>query len=140
MKETILIIGSNGQIGTELATALRKRFGARNVVTSDIHKPANPQHDEIFEHINVLDKESLKALFVKYRPRQVYLLAAILSAVGEQYPQKAWDLNINGLLNVLDLCLTLGIKKVFWPSSIAVFGPHSPKSHAPQHCTMDPKS
>ncbi|NGM63231.1 NAD-dependent epimerase/dehydratase family protein [Sphingobacterium sp. SGG-5] len=140
MKETILIIGSNGQIGTELAIALRKKFGASSVITSDIRKPENLQSDEIFEQVNVLDKEGLKSLFVKHQPTQIYLLAAMLSAVGEQYPQKAWDLNMNGLLNVLDLCLVLGIKKVFWPSSIAVFGPHSPKSDTPQHCIMDPNS
>ncbi len=140
MKETILIIGSNGQIGTELAIALRKKFGVSSVITSDIKKPTNPEYDEIFEPINVLDKDSLKALFIKHKPTQVYLLAAMLSAIGEQYPQKAWDLNMNGLLNVLDLCRELEIKKLFWPSSIAVFGPHSPKSNTPQHCIMDPNS
>ncbi len=140
MKDTIIIIGSNGQIGTELAIALRKKFGVSNVITSDIREPQQIGSDEKFETINVLDKEGLKNLFIKYKPTQVYLLAAMLSAVGEQYPQKAWDLNMNGLLNVLDLCLELGVKKVFWPSSIAVFGPHSPKIETPQYCTMDPNS
>ncbi|SJN20261.1 UDP-glucose 4-epimerase related protein [Sphingobacterium sp. JB170] len=134
------MIGANGQIGTELAVALRQKFGSENVITSDLREPRSPKEGEIFEIINVLDKPALKALFEKYKPTQVYLLAAMLSATGEQYPMKAWDLNMNGLLNVLDLALELGIKKIFWPSSIAVFGPHSPKQNTPQYCIMDPNS
>ncbi|MFZ4862632.1 NAD-dependent epimerase/dehydratase family protein [Sphingobacterium sp. Mn56C] len=140
MKETVIILGSNGQIGTELAIALREKFGVENVVTTDIREPQNLGSHDIFHPINVLDKEALKALFLTYKPTQVYLLAAMLSATGEQYPQKAWDLNMNGLLNVLDLAVELGIKKIFWPSSIAVFGPHSPKVNTPQYCVMDPNS
>ncbi len=134
------MIGANGQIGTELAAALRQKFGNEKVITSDLREPQNPKDGEIFETINVLDKSALKALLEKYKPTQVYLLAAMLSATGEQYPMKAWDLNMNGLLNVLDLALELGIKKIFWPSSIAVFGPHSPKKDTPQYCVMDPNS
>lgn len=140
MKETIIMIGSNGQIGTELAIALREKFGKSNVITSDIREPQSLGEGEIFETINVLDKDGLKSLFEKYKPTQIYLLAAMLSATGEQYPQKAWDLNMNGLLNVLNLCVELGIKKIFWPSSIAVFGPNSPKTFTPQYCVMDPNS
>lgn len=140
MKERIIMIGANGQIGSELAAALRQKFGKDNVITSDLREPKNPKEGEIFETINVLDKPALKALLEKYKPTQIYLLAAMLSATGEQYPMKAWDLNINGLLNVLDLSLELGIKKIFWPSSIAVFGPHSPKKETPQYCIMDPNS
>lgn len=141
MKETIIILGSNGQIGTELAIALRTKFGVENVITSDIREPKSIGEGEIFETINVLDKEGIKNLFEKYKPTQVYLLAAMLSATGEQYPQKAWDLNMNGLLNVLDLAVELGtIKKIFWPSSIAVFGPNSPKIDTPQYCVMDPNT
>ncbi len=140
MTETIVLLGSNGQIGSELAVALRAKFGVSNVITSDIREPKNLGEGEIFEAINVLDKEALKLLFEKHKPTQVYLLAAMLSATGEQYPLKAWDLNMNGLLNVLNLCVELGIKKVFWPSSIAVFGPHSPKVNTPQYCVMDPNS
>lgn len=140
MKETIFLIGSNGQIGTELALALRQKFGSEHVITSDIRAPKTIAEGEIFETINVLDKDRLKELLIQYKPTQIYLLAAMLSAVGEQYPQKAWDLNMNGLLNVLDLCVELGIKKVFWPSSIAVFGPNSPKVDTPQYCVMDPNS
>lgn len=140
MKERIIMIGANGQIGSELAAALRQKFGNENVITSDIREPNNQNEGEIFETINVLDKEALKALFKKYKPTQIYLLAAMLSATGEQYPQKAWDLNMNGLLHVLDLALELGINKIFWPSSIAVFGPHSPKKDTAQYCIMDPTS
>lgn len=134
------MIGANGQIGSELAAALRQKFGNENVITSDIREPNNQNEGEVFETINVLDKEALKALFEKYKPTQIYLLAAMLSATGEQYPQKAWDLNMNGLLHVLDLALELGINKIFWPSSIAVFGPHSPKKDTAQYCIMDPTS
>jgi nucleoside-diphosphate-sugar epimerase len=140
MKEVILMIGANGQIGSELADALRVKFGNENVITSDIREPKEIAAGEIFETLNVLDKEAIKALILKYKPTQIYLLAAMLSATGEQYPQKAWDLNMNGLLNVLDLAVELGIKKIFWPSSIAVFGPHSPKIDTPQYCVMDPNS
>ncbi|HLS94542.1 nucleoside-diphosphate-sugar epimerase [Sphingobacterium allocomposti] len=140
MKERIIIIGANGQIGSELAVALRQKFGTGNVITSDIRHPETLKEGEIFETINVLDKEALKSLLTKHQPTQIYLLAAMLSATGEQYPQKAWDLNMNGLLNVLDLALELGIKKIFWPSSIAVFGPHSPKQNTEQYCIMDPNS
>lgn len=140
MGERILILGANGQIGSELAAALRLKFGADNVITSDIREPRERAEQEIFELVNVLDKERVRHLFEQYQPTQVYLLAAMLSATGEQYPQKAWDLNMNGLLNVLDLAVELDIKKVFWPSSIAVFGPHSPKVDTPQYCVMDPNS
>lgn len=140
MKESIIMIGANGQIGTELAAALRKKYGAENVVTSDIRQPQAIAEDEIFETINVLDQDALIALFEKYKPTQVYLLAAMLSATGEQYPMKAWDLNMNGLLNVLNLCVEHKVQKVFWPSSIAVFGPHSPKENTDQYCVMDPNT
>ena len=112
MKERIVMIGANGQIGSELAAALRRKFGNENVVTSDIKEPQVLKEGEIFEVVNVLDKPALKALLTKYEPTQVYLLAAMLSATGEQHPQKAWDLNMNGLLNVLDLALELDIKKI----------------------------
>ncbi|WP_344673350.1 NAD-dependent epimerase/dehydratase family protein [Sphingobacterium kyonggiense] len=140
MKECILMIGANGQIGSELAAALRLKFGNENVITSDIRAPKEIASGEIFETLNVLDKEAIRALIQKYKPTQIYLLAAMLSATGEQYPMKAWDLNMNGLLNVLDLAVEFGIKKIFWPSSIAVFGPHSPKEQTPQYCVMDPNS
>ena len=140
MEEVILMIGANGQIGTELAAALRVKFGQNSVITSDIRVPKDPVEGEIFEVLNVLDKQALIALIQKYKPTQIYLLAAMLSATGEQYPQKAWDLNMNGLLNVLDSAIEFVINKIFWPSSIAVFGPNSPKVSTPQYCIMDPNT
>lgn len=139
MQERIIILGSNGQIGTELASALRSTYGNEHVITSDIRNPKYPV-DGPFELLNVLEKKELAAAFKKHQPTQVYLLAAVLSATGEQHPKLAWDLNMNGLLNVLDLCVQFRVKKVFWPSSIAVFGPHSPKVNTPQHTIMDPNT
>lgn len=139
MEESIIIIGSNGQIGTELALALRSKYGVERVVTSDIREPSIAAQGP-FELINVLDKELLRSIFEQYHPTQVYLLAAVLSAVGEQNPKMAWDLNMTGLLNVLDLAVEFNVSKVFWPSSIAVFGPHSPKEDTPQYCIMDPNT
>lgn len=141
MKDIILVLGSNGQIGTELVTSLRANYGSSNVIACDIRRPdyeiknAGP-----FEFVNVLEKDTLQAIFTKYKPTQVYLLAALLSATGEQNPKLAWDLNMNGLLNVLDLALVHKTAKVYWPSSIAVFGPNSPKVNASQYCTMDPNT
>lgn len=140
MNERIIILGANGQIGTELAVSLRQKHGDKNVITSDIREPLYKREGEIFHTQDILDKESLKELFLTYKPTQVYLLAAMLSATAEKYPQKAWELNMDGLLNVLDLAVELGIRQVFWPSSIAVFGPSSPASEAPQYCVMDPNS
>ena len=138
MAETILVLGSNGQIGTELVTALRQINGVNQVIACDIKEPASSSGP--FEFSDVLDKEGLQQLFQKYQPTQVYLLAALLSAVGEQKPKKAWELNMDGLLNVLDLCVDFKVKRVFWPSSIAVFGPHSPRENTPQYCVMDPNT
>jgi nucleoside-diphosphate-sugar epimerase len=141
MADTILVIGSNGQIGTELVTELRKINGENNVVACDIRRPDyDIKNGGPFEFVNVLDKDNLKAIFTKYKPTQVYLLAALLSATGEQNPKLAWDLNMNGLLNVLDFAIDFGTKRIYWPSSIAVFGPNSPKQQTPQFCTMDPNT
>ncbi len=137
----ILIIGANGQIGTELVNTLRKKYGNSQVVASDINPPRNAESQSgPFELVSVTDADALRNIFEKYKPTQVYLLAAILSAAGEQKPKFAWDLNMTGLLNVLDLAVEYKISKVFWPSSIAVFGPHSPKVNTPQYCVMDPNS
>ena len=141
MSDSILVIGSNGQIGTELVTELRKINGENNVVACDIRRPDyDIKNGGPFEFVNVLDKDNLKAIFKKYKPTQVYLLAALLSATGEQNPKLAWDLNMNGLLNVLDFAIDFGTKRIYWPSSIAVFGPNSPKHQTPQFCTMDPNT
>lgn len=139
MQESILVIGSNGQIGTELVTTLRKAHGDDNVIASDIRRPDyDIKNAGPFEFVNVLDKENLKVIFQKYKPTQVYLLAALLSATGEQNPKLAWDLNMNGLLNVLDFALEYKTYRVYWPSSIAAFGPNSPKNNTSQYCVMDP--
>jgi nucleoside-diphosphate-sugar epimerase len=140
-KETILVIGANGQIGTELVAELRSIYGSSQVVACDIRRPDyDVKNAGPFEFVNVLDKENLSTVYSKYKPSQVYLLAAILSATGEQNPKLAWDLNMNGLLNVLDFCIEKGTSKVYWPSSIAAFGPNSPKVNTPQFCTMDPNT
>lgn len=139
--DTIIVIGSNGQIGTDLVAELRNIYGGNNVVAADIKEPDyETLHAGPFEFSDVLDNKKLTALIEKYKPKQVYLLAALLSAVGEQKPKKAWELNMQGLINVLDLALEKNISKVYWPSSIAVFGPNSPKINTPQHCTMDPNT
>jgi len=141
MSEKILVIGANGQIGTELVTALRGIHGAEQVVACDINDPTYAiRNSGPFEYANVLDKENLHQIFNKHQPTQVYLLAAMLSAVGEQKPKLAWDLNMTGLLNVLDFAVEFKVAKVFWPSSIAVFGPHSPQYDTPQFCVMDPNT
>lgn len=141
MSEKILVIGANGQIGTELVTALRNIHGAENVIASDINNPNYAiRNSGPFEFANVLDKDNLHHIFEKHRPTQVYLLAAILSAVGEQKPRMAWDLNMTGLLHILDFAVEFKVAKVFWPSSIAVFGPHSPQYNTPQYCIMDPNT
>ncbi|MES2458304.1 MAG: NAD-dependent epimerase/dehydratase family protein [Bacteroidota bacterium] len=141
MTEKIIVLGSNGQIGTELVTALRKSYGEDQVVACDIRRPDyDIKNSGPFEFVNVLEKETLNHIFKKYKPTQVYLLAALLSATGEQNPKLAWDLNMNGLLNILDLAITYETAKVYWPSSIAVFGPNSPKDLTPQYCVMDPNT
>lgn len=141
MTEKIVVLGSNGQIGTELVTALRAAYGESNVVACDIRRPDyDIKNSGPFEFVNVLEKDILNAIFQKYKPTQVYLLAALLSATGEQNPKLAWDLNMNGLLNILDLAITYKTAKVYWPSSIAVFGPNSPKDLTPQFCVMDPNT
>lgn len=141
MKETIIVIGSNGQIGTELVTELRNIHGENHVVATDIKEPNyDLKHSGPFELSNVLDTNNLKTIIEKYKPTQIYLLAALLSAVGEQKPKKAWELNMEGLINILDCALEYKIHKIYWPSSIAVFGPNSPKENTPQYCAMDPNT
>ena len=140
-KDKIIVIGSNGQIGTELVAKLRNIYGGSNVIASDIKQP---DYDTLnsgpFEYSNVLDTHNLQNMIEKYKPTQFYLLAALLSAVGEQKPKKAWELNMQGLINILDFALEYKVEKVYWPSSIAVFGPNSPKINTPQYCTMDPNT
>ncbi len=132
----ILILGANGQIGTELAEALAQRHGDAAVVTSDL-APQGRLPALRHEALDVTDAAALAAAVKRHGITQIYLLAAALSASGEQHPQWAWHLNMAGLLNVLELARTAKLQRVFWPSSIAAFGPGTP-ADAPQHTVMDP--
>ena len=135
----ILIIGSTGQIGTELFLEYKNKLGADHVVASDIREYTNPVFDGgKFEILDVLDKDRLSEVVEKHQITEIYLLAALLSATAEKNPTFAWQLNMDGLFNVLNLAKEGKIKKVFWPSSIAVFGPSSPKNNTPQDCVMQP--
>jgi nucleoside-diphosphate-sugar epimerase len=141
MADTVLIIGASGQIGTELLVALRQQKGIDKVIASDIRKPENPIFDEgPFEIVDVLDKERLIDVVKKHNIQQIYLLAALLSATAEKNPLFAWQLNMDGLFNVLNLAKEGVVKKIFWPSSIAVFGPTSPRFNTPQYTTMEPST
>lgn len=131
----ILILGANGQIGTELAEALARRYGPAAVVTSDL-APQGRVPGLRHEALDVTDAAALAAAVKRHGITQVYLLAAALSASGEQHPQWAWHLNMTGLLNVLELARTAKLQRVFWPSSIAAFGPGTPADA--QHTVMDP--
>lgn len=134
--EKILIIGSSGQIGTELTEKLQEIYGTENVIASDIREPTN--YDGVFEELDVLDEKRLHEIISNHKVSQVYLLAALLSATAEKNPQFAWKLNMNSLINVLDLAKEKKIKKIYWPSSIAVFGPSTPKENVFQHSVMEP--
>jgi nucleoside-diphosphate-sugar epimerase len=134
----ILVIGAGGQIGIELCEALNIKYGHKNVIASDI-KPIDALPN-IFESLDVLDKNKLLEVVKKHQITDVYLLAALLSATAEKNPDFAWKLNMDGLFNVLNLAKDKIIKKVFWPSSIAVFGPSTPKQNTPQFTIMDPNT
>ena len=141
MSEVILVIGASGQIGTELVVRLREMYGTSNVVASDIQIPSyHVMEGGPFELLDILDKRQIHKVIEKHKITQIYLLAALLSATAEHHPKAAWELNITGLLNILSICCKQNIKKLFWPSSIAVFGPSTPKDHAPQMTVMDPNT
>jgi nucleoside-diphosphate-sugar epimerase len=141
MSETILIIGASGQIGNELTQEMRAIYGNSNVIASDIREGGEEMMTSgPFEIIDATDKEAVLKVVKKYNVSQVYLLAAMLSVTAEQFPKKAWDLNMNSLLGVLDLAKEKHIKQVFWPSSIAVFGPTTPKENTPQKTIMEPST
>ncbi len=135
----ILVTGANGQLGSELAAALVARFGNDAIVTSDIiAKPC--VRGVIHETLDVTDSNALTAIVAKHRITQIYHLAAALSATGEKRPLWAWDLNMRGLLNVLELARDKSLDRVFWPSSIAAFGPTTPKDNTPQQAIMEPST
>jgi nucleoside-diphosphate-sugar epimerase len=139
LKEKILVIGASGQIGVELTLALRKMYGGANVVASDLREQ-NPLLEGTgpYVSLDVMNKEMLHVQVIRQNITQIYLLAAILSATGEKNPPLAWHLNMQGLLNVLDIAKEEKLHKVYWPSSIAVFGPTSPKIMCPQQTIIEP--
>jgi nucleoside-diphosphate-sugar epimerase len=138
-KEKILVIGACGQIGVELTTALRGIYGNDNVLASDLRE----EHDLLkgtgpYVTCDVMNKEMLHVLILRHNITQVYLLAAILSATGEKNPGLAWHINMQSLLNVLEIAKEEKLHKIYWPSSIAVFGPTSPRQNTPQHTVIEP--
>ena len=141
MTPKILIIGACGQIGTELTQKLRSIYGTDNVIASDIRK-LNTEVVESgpFEVVNALDFNQIEHLIEKHNIDEVYLMAALLSATAEKNPAFAWDLNMNSLFHVLNLAKAKKIKKIFWPSSIAVFGPTTPREMTPQFTIMEPST
>lgn len=139
VKEKILVIGASGQIGVELTLALRKIYGGANVVASDLREENPLLHGTgPYVSLDVMNKEMLHVQIIRQNITQVYLLAAILSATGEKNPNLAWSLNMQSLLNVLDIAREEKLHKVYWPSSIAVFGPTSPKHQCPQQTVIEP--
>ncbi len=139
MSSKILIIGACGQIGSELTYKLREIHGNDNVIASDIsYTNLEIVNSGIFEIVDAQDYSSIHICVEKHKIDTIYLMAAMLSATGEKYPMKAWDLNMSSLFNVLNLAKAKFISKVFWPSSIAVFGPTTPKEQTSQHTIMEP--
>jgi len=141
MGHKILILGACGQIGTELTMALRSQYGAHNVVASDI-RPGDTQMmaSGPFEIIDATQIEALEEVVMHHEIDVIYLMAAMLSATAEKFPMRAWELNMNSLFHVLNLAKEKKISRVFWPSSIAVFGPLSPKDNCAQHAIMEPST
>ena len=138
-REKIMVIGASGQIGVELTMALRKLYGPSNVIASDLREENPLLHGTgPYVSIDVMNKEMLHVQVIRQGITQIYLLAAILSATGEKNPGLAWHLNMQGLLNVLDIAKEEKLSKVYWPSSIAVFGPTSPKKNCPQQTIIEP--
>lgn len=137
----ILVIGACGQIGTELVIELRKRFGNEHVIAADIKEFGNEQFlGGPYHKIDVLDRESVRNYIISNEIKEVYLLAALLSATAEKNPDFAWKLNMEGLFTILDLAKEKHLQKIYWPSSIAVFGPTTPKDNTPQYTVMEPST
>lgn len=141
MKKRILIIGASGQIGTELTAFLRKKFGQHKVVASDIKRSdASLTTAGPFEILDATDYDAVEDIVIRHEITEVYLMAAMLSATAEKFPMKAWNLNMSSLFNVLNLARDKKIEKIFWPSSIAVFGPTTVKTATPQRTVMEPST
>jgi nucleoside-diphosphate-sugar epimerase len=135
----ILVLGSCGQIGTELVLALREKFGNQTVIAADL-KEACPAilNNGPYVQLDALDKEGVRSYIIGENIKEVYLLAALLSATAEKNPEFAWRLNMEGLFTILDLAKEGQLQKIFWPSSIAVFGPTTPANQTAQHTVMEP--
>ena len=141
MQKSILIIGACGQIGTELTMALREKHGAHSVIASDIREGSESlMQSGPFELVDATDYAAIEDVVMHYEIEDVYLMAAMLSATAEKFPMRAWNLNMNSLFNVLNLAKDKKIDKVFWPSSIAVFGLSTPRENTPQHTLMEPST
>ena len=141
MQKPILIIGACGQIGTELTMALRNKYGSDNVVASDIREGNEAlMASGPFELLDATNYAAIEDVVMHYEIDEIYLMAAMLSATAEKFPMRAWNLNMNSLFNVLNLAKEKKISKVFWPSSIAVFGPNTPKEDTPQNTVMEPST
>jgi len=139
--EKILVIGAAGQIGSELTLALRKVYGDSNVYATDLRDaPKDIRKSGPFQILDVMDDKRLIHFVIRYKITQIYLLAAVLSGNAEKLPLQAWDINMRSLMNILDLGREVGIKKIFWPSSIAVFGLTTPKINTPQLTIMEPNT
>ncbi|MEL7377798.1 MAG: NAD-dependent epimerase/dehydratase family protein [Bacteroidota bacterium] len=154
-KERILVTGGGGQIGTALSAALREQHGEDNVIVSDIKQPSSsqrlrpaevqssrPQHEKRgrFVMLDILNTQRMAEIIDDYKITQIYHLAAILSATGEWMPEKTWNVNLNAVLELFNLCREKGIKKFFFPSTIAVFGHTTPKDNTPQHTSLEPST
>lgn len=136
-----MVIGCAGQIGSELTIELRKLFGEANVLATDIRTaPEDIMKSGPFEILNVLDDKRLAEVVKQYGITQIYHLAAILSGNAEKKPLPSWEINMKGLMNVLEIARAEKLHRIFWPSSIAVFGPTTPRINTPQHCIMDPNT
>lgn len=132
----ILVTGANGQIGQVLTKRLREIHGSENVLATDITKLEN--YTESFEFFDILNKNRMKEILGDYKITQIYHLAAILSASGEWNPKKTWNINMNGVLTLFSMAEEVGIEKIFYPSTIAVFGKTTPRENTPQHCPLLP--
>lgn len=141
MPKYILIIGACGQIGTELTLTLREKYGSEYVIASDIREGNEDlMQSGPFEILDATNYDALEEVIAYYEISEVYLMAAMLSATAEKFPMRAWNLNMNTLFNVLNLAKEKKIDKIFWPSSIAVFGPNTPKDDTPQNTIMEPST
>lgn len=137
-REKILVIGAGGQLGSELTQGLWNLHGKENVIATDIKEAQGVLAEGNFEILDVLNQKNLFSFIQKNNITQIYHLAAVLSATGERNPKFAWHLNMDGLIHVLDAAVEFKLNKVYWPSSIAVFGPGTPRENTPQDTVMDP--